>query len=417
MAARLGAAVAVLLTVGLCCDLQAQTQGDQLSALKARLDELLGKYTGFHPEVVRLKREIQLLEKEQGPVSLTQTDSQLSIAVTNSKGPATANASSPSHDEIMKRALRKEIASASAPVVVPLTPSAESASKPATTTPIDEVKTPSEQPSLTSSAAATSSSNTSNGVPAAVAVVPVASAAAGPATSSTTVGSAPSETSEIVKPANVQPKKGPVFSPLPADLTPTNQTLKISRGSQTPEANNSMETLDDKHFLAIGDRLSFRIVEDEEDPRSLTVMDSGELEVPYIGRFYAVGHSCRDLAKALKTELEKDYYYNATVIVAVDLKAKSRGKVYLSGAVRLPGAQEIPSDETFTLSKAILCAGGFTDFADKKKVKISRKAADGVNEDHITVDVTEILERGRTSADVTLLAGDQIYVPERLIRF
>ena len=126
-----------------------------------------------------------------------------------------------------------------------------------------------------------------------------------------------------------------------------------------------MDALDDKHQLAIGDRLSFRIVEDEENPKELVVTDSGELEVPYLGRFPAVGKSCKELAWALKGELEKEYYYQATVIVAVDLMAKSRGKVYLAGAVRLPGPHEIPSDEELTVSKAILRAGGFADFADK----------------------------------------------------
>ena len=46
---------------------------------------------------------------------------------------------------------------------------------------------------------------------------------------------------------------------------------------------NSMDASDDQYRLAIGDRISFRIEEDENDPMALTVMDSGDLEVPYIG--------------------------------------------------------------------------------------------------------------------------------------
>lgn len=178
-----------------------------------------------------------------------------------------------------------------------------------------------------------------------------------------------------------------------------------------------MDTLDDKHRLAIGDRLSFRIVEDEENPKELVVTDSGDLEVPYLGRFTAVGKSCKELAWALKTELEKEFYYQATVIVAVDLMAKSRGKIYLNGAVRLPGPQEIPSDENLTVSKAILRAGGFAEFADKKNVKVTRKAGDGVANQTITVNVEVILEQGKSEADLSLLTGDLIYVPERLVRF
>jgi len=136
-----------------------------------------------------------------------------------------------------------------------------------------------------------------------------------------------------------------------------------------------MDALDSKHTLAIGDVLSFRIVEDDENPKQMVVTDSGDLEVPYIGRFPAENKTCKQLARELKAALEKEYYYQATVIIAVDVMAKSRGKVYLVGPVRMPGPQELPSDEVLTLSKAILRAGGFTDFADRHNVKITRPGA------------------------------------------
>ena len=185
---------------------------------------------------------------------------------------------------------------------------------------------------------------------------------------------------------------------------------------QTAGLTNSMDALDDAHKLAIGDRLSFRIVEDEEDPKPLLVTDAGDVEFPYIGRFPAVGKSCKDLARVLKAELEKEYYYQATVLLGVDIMAKSRGRVYLVGPVRMPGPQDIPSDEVFTLSKAILRAGGFTDYADKKNVRVTRKGV-GSAEQILKVNVAEILDKGKTEADLKLEAGDLVVVPERLIRF
>ena len=211
-------------------------------------------------------------------------------------------------------------------------------------------------------------------------------------------------------------KKGPLFSPLPPDLSPTNQVSK-GKTASTSSVTLSMETLDDKHVLAIGDRVSFRIIEDEEESKTLVVTDSGELELPNsIGRFAAEGKTCKGLAQAIKSELEKDYYYHASVILAVDLMAKNRGKVYLTGAVRVPGPQEIPSDEVLTLSKAILRASDFNDFADKKRVKVTRKTGTGTDQTFV-VNVAEILEKGRSEFDLPLRPDDFIYVPERLIRF
>lgn len=206
----------------------------------------------------------------------------------------------------------------------------------------------------------------------------------------------------------------PPASPAAGLPAPTNSPPAELLSSFT----NNMETLDDKHTLAIGDVLSFRIVEDEEDPKTMVVTDSGELEVPYLGRFPAENRTCKQLAMALKAALEKEYYYQATVIIAVNTMTKSRGKVYLVGPVRMAGPQELPSDEVLTVSKAVLRAGGFTDFADRKHVKITREGSTGkAGKETLVVDVGQIFDEGKTEKDVPLKPGDLVYIPERLVRF
>lgn len=197
-------------------------------------------------------------------------------------------------------------------------------------------------------------------------------------------------------------------------------TNKLTRTTNldTVPGTNRMEALDDKYVLAIGDHLSFQILEDQDDPKELFVTDSGELELPYIGRVSAEGKTCRKLAGEIKSRLDKDYYYNATVIVAVDTKTKDRGKIYLVGSVRMPGPQQIPSDEVLTVSKAIMRAGGFSDFADEKNVRVTRKGS-GANawDQTFTVNVQNALEKGKTEGDLPLEPGDSIYIPSRVIRF
>jgi len=217
----------------------------------------------------------------------------------------------------------------------------------------------------------------------------------------------------------------PSLNPWSATKSVTNLTMQDSATTSITATNapgvgaiSSMNLLDDKHVLAIGDQVSFRIIEDEADPKSLTVTDSGELEVPYVGRFQASGKTCKHLATQLKNELEKDYYYQATVIISVNVMTKSRGRVYLVGPVHTPGPQEIPSDEVLTLSKAILRAGGFTDFADQKNVKVTRQAkTPGGKDETFTINVGSVLHKGTTESDLPLEPGDLIYVPERLIHF
>jgi polysaccharide biosynthesis/export protein len=175
---------------------------------------------------------------------------------------------------------------------------------------------------------------------------------------------------------------------------------------------NSMTVLDDKKRLGSNDYVSFRVVEDRDnESQHLRVNDGGELEVPYIGLVQAAGKSCKELAYSIKAALEREYYYHATVIIAVDhISEKSRGKVYVYGSVKGQGPQEIPADESYTVSKAIIRAGGFGDFANKRKVKLTRKGG----KDYV-VDLKRVIEEGHTEEDVVLQPDDQIYVPQRLI--
>jgi protein involved in polysaccharide export with SLBB domain len=191
-------------------------------------------------------------------------------------------------------------------------------------------------------------------------------------------------------------------SPSP-DLPPATSTVMRT---------NSMAVLDDKKKLGPNDFVSFRVVEDRDnDSQRLRVNDNGELEVPYVGLVSAEGRTCKELAYTIKSLLEKEYYYHATVILAVDrISEKSRGRIYVYGSVKTQGPQEIPPDESYTVSKAIIRAGGFGDFANKRKVKVTRK-----NGKEFNVDLKRVIEEGHTEEDMVVVPDDQIYVPQRLI--
>ena len=107
-----------------------------------------------------------------------------------------------------------------------------------------------------------------------------------------------------------------------------------SAGRDAPSAflPNTMDGLNDKRLLINGDRLSFKVVEDEGLPRTLTVTDSSEIDVPYIGRVSAANKTCKQFALHVKRLLEKEYYYQATVIVGLD--AAGNAAVSVSSVVK-----------------------------------------------------------------------------------
>jgi polysaccharide export outer membrane protein len=210
----------------------------------------------------------------------------------------------------------------------------------------------------------------------------------------------------------------------PASAASAATTNVVAAGGAVSNAPGVVSTVgavlvvDDKHPLAPGDRLSFQISEDREPPKPLIVTDSGEVDIPYIGRVSVAGKTCKEVAGQIKTQLEKEYYYRATVAVGLDQVNRVAGKVYVWGQVRTQGAVEIPANESFTAGKAILRAGGFADFANKKKVKLVRSGKPGSKDkETFELNMVEILEDGKTEKDILLQQDDFIIVPARLVNW
>ncbi|MBU6402515.1 MAG: SLBB domain-containing protein, partial [Verrucomicrobia bacterium] len=143
-----------------------------------------------------------------------------------------------------------------------------------------------------------------------------------------------------------------------------------------------------------------------------------DLEVPYYGLVHAAGKTSRQLAREIQGLLEKQLYYRATVIIAVELVNRTRvtGKVYVTGQVRKAGGYEIPAGENYTVSKAILSAGGFSDFSDKKHVRLVRKLPGG-GQKTLVINVRNVWEKGALNQDPVVLPDDLIVVPARLVNY
>lgn len=82
-----------------------------------------------------------------------------------------------------------------------------------------------------------------------------------------------------------------------------------------------------------------------------------------------------------------------------------------------PAQYELPADEKITVSKAIMRAGGFNQYADKKKVKLMRGGLDQNKKDTTICNVYEVLEKGMTRNDPEVQPEDLILVEEKWLNF
>jgi protein involved in polysaccharide export with SLBB domain len=174
-----------------------------------------------------------------------------------------------------------------------------------------------------------------------------------------------------------------------------------------------------ENIINVGDRLRYQVLEDEDPPTEIVVSNTGRIELPYYGPIEAAGKSLPQLVSDITLALQKDLYVKATVrlnVIEFHTRAVNRGRVHLSGQVRKIGPVDIDMSELNTLGKIILAAGGVTDFAETRAVRIIRKSADG-GFTTISVDLRAVLEKGQIEKDVELRDGDFIIVDERLIKW
>jgi polysaccharide export outer membrane protein len=135
-------------------------------------------------------------------------------------------------------------------------------------------------------------------------------------------------------------------------------------------------------------------------PHSERVREDGMITLLYIGSVKAEGKTAGQLQKEIH-DLYVPRYFNE---LNVTVKGES-AYFYVDGEVQNRGGKEYPGD--MTVVKAIAVAGGFTDFAKKNKVRLTRGGQS------IIINVPKAIED--PAYDVPVFPGDRIYVPRRIL--
>lgn len=196
---------------------------------------------------------------------------------------------------------------------------------------------------------------------------------------------------------------------------PFAQGDELREGKAIANESRHMDSLDDRQILAVGDRLTYQVIEEREAPIIVFVNARGQIDVPLIGPVSAKGKTAQALAREIKSLLEVDYFYRATVMLQSPQVALSRGSVDIAGAVRTPRTYPLPSDQILTISSAIAMAGGMTADSDGSRVTLVRRNNDGSTEDtselRQVIDVQSIMDSGNFDQDLPIQSGDLIIVP------
>jgi polysaccharide export outer membrane protein len=209
------------------------------------------------------------------------------------------------------------------------------------------------------------------------------------------------------------------------EINQTNQTNEINQTNQINQYNQSnklnlinlvfaQETkkhpsigpiqIPESYVIGQGDVLEVFVWRNEQLSRQATVRPDGKISLPLIQDFQAEGLTILQLKDRITRQF-KQYVQNPTITVIV--RQINSYKISVLGRVANPGIY--PLTTKTTLLDAISMAGGFTEWADKRKITVITNK--GGKKGTLRINYKKIVSGKDLSQNIILQRGDTIVVP------
>ena len=171
------------------------------------------------------------------------------------------------------------------------------------------------------------------------------------------------------------------------------------------------KTPDGSYVLQPGDKLNIKIYPEDEYIKGgrVEIGSEGNITLPLVGKIQVAGKNVLEAERAIVKMLAVDYLVDPEAVIEV-LEYRKQSIVVL-GQVRKPGTYQFPEGAMrMTLLEAVSMAGGFSDVANAKRIKIIRKKDRG---NEMIQANAEAIMAGKEK-DVELESGDIVNVSESL---
>jgi len=163
-------------------------------------------------------------------------------------------------------------------------------------------------------------------------------------------------------------------------------------------------TTDPTYVIGPEDMLDINVWKEPDVTRAVPVRPDGKISLPLINDVQAAGSTPQQLASAVTDKLRK---FLTDPQVTVIVTAINSQRVYVVGEVIHAGA--FPLIPGMTVLQVLANAGGFTTFANLKKIHVMRL----VDGKHIELpfNYREVLKGDNPDQNIKLQAGDTVVVP------
>ncbi|MEC8963935.1 MAG: SLBB domain-containing protein [Pseudomonadota bacterium] len=158
-----------------------------------------------------------------------------------------------------------------------------------------------------------------------------------------------------------------------------------------------------EYILGPGDTLRIQIYGKESQDYSLTVNRQGEIEIPKLGPYSVVGQTFATVREELSNEISNRIIGVRSNITMGELRSI---RVFVLGEAYKPASYTISSLSTVT--QAIFAAGGINEIGSLRNIEVKRNGKVVAS-----LDLYDLLLKGDTSGDVSLMAGDVVFIPTK----
>ncbi len=161
---------------------------------------------------------------------------------------------------------------------------------------------------------------------------------------------------------------------------------------------------DPNYVIGPQDVLDISVWKEAELTRVVPVRPDGKISMPLLNDVRAAGLTPNQLATQITTSLKRFVTDPQVTIIVTQINSQ---RVYILGEVSRTGAYPLLPD--MTILQALSSAGGFTQFANRKKIYMFR--VESGKQVKYPFDYKAVIEGKRPDENVTLKAGDTIVVP------
>lgn len=186
--------------------------------------------------------------------------------------------------------------------------------------------------------------------------------------------------------------------------TPVASERSAAGASEVAKPSATPATTDPAYQIGPEDVLDISVWKEPDVSRIVPVRPDGRISLPLINDVQASGMSPQQLAKMISEKLRK--YLNEPQVTVIVTQINSQ-RVYVVGEVLRAGA--FPLTPGMTVLQALSSAGGFTTFADVKKIHVMRQR-DGKHIE-LPFNYRDVLKGDNPDQNIKLEPGDTVVVP------